>query len=86
MASAANFRITITLRRREPGFTPTMLIVATTAIEIAAPAAGLKSLWSRRSAYCEKVMATAPRPPPWIISREAQPKRKATSGWYASRR
>ncbi len=33
------------------------------------------------SAYCAKVIATAARPPPWIMRSEDQPKRNPTSGW-----
>ena len=34
-----------------------------------------------RRVYCENVIATAARPPPWIMTSEAQPKRKPTTGW-----
>ena len=82
-ARAAIFSTTSTFSRRLPGFTPAVLTSATMAMAPTAQGLGFAARRRRssRSVYCAKVMATAAMPPPWIITSDAQPKRKPTSGW-----
>jgi hypothetical protein len=88
--SRASERILITtspLSTRLPGLTPRTFTRAMAAIAAIARGFGLaRGDPMKRSVCSAKAIETAAIPPPWIIRNEAQPKRKATRGWYASRR
>ncbi len=83
--SAASERILIStspLSTRLPGLTPRTLTSAMARIAAMARGVGLAPGDPAKRRVCSaKTMETAAMPPPWIIRNDAQPKRKATSGW-----